>query len=81
MVGIAANSIDRCTIPKPNRCICALRDTDRVLQCQVLRCQERATRNFVIDQAEWASLRQSSARCTRPHWRRVSGTSITVSRM
>jgi hypothetical protein len=24
-----------------------------VLQCQVLRCQERATRNFVIDQAEW----------------------------
>jgi hypothetical protein len=23
-----------------------------------------------------ASLRQSSARCTRPHWRRVSGTSI-----
>jgi hypothetical protein len=23
-----------------------------VLQCQVLRCQERGTRNFVIDQAE-----------------------------
>jgi hypothetical protein len=23
-----------------------------VTQCQVLRCQERATRNFVIDQAE-----------------------------
>ena len=24
-----------------------------MLQCQVLRCQERATRNFVIDQDEW----------------------------
>jgi hypothetical protein len=24
----------------------------RVFQCQVLRCQERATRNFVIEQAE-----------------------------
>jgi hypothetical protein len=24
----------------------------RVFQCQVLRCQERATRNFVIDQGE-----------------------------
>lgn len=24
-----------------------------MLQCQVLRCQERATRNFVIDQGEW----------------------------
>lgn len=23
-----------------------------MIQCQVLRCQERATRNFVIDQAE-----------------------------
>ena len=30
-----------------------MRDTERVLQCQVLRCQERATRNFVIGQAEW----------------------------
>ena len=29
-----------------------VRNTDRVLQCQVLRCQERATRNFVIDQGE-----------------------------
>lgn len=29
-----------------------VRDTERVLQCQVLRCQERATRNFVIDQGE-----------------------------
>jgi hypothetical protein len=28
------------------------RDTERVLQCQVLRCQERATRNFVIDRGE-----------------------------
>ena len=26
------------------------RDTERVLQCQVLRCQEPATRNFVINQ-------------------------------
>jgi hypothetical protein len=24
-----------------------------VFQCQVLRCQEPATRNFVIDEAEW----------------------------
>ena len=24
-----------------------------MLQCQVLRCQEWATRNFVIDQDEW----------------------------
>ena len=24
-----------------------------MLQCQVLRCQKRATRNFVIDQGEW----------------------------
>jgi hypothetical protein len=24
-----------------------------VLQCQVLRCQEPATRNFVIDEADW----------------------------
>jgi hypothetical protein len=30
-----------------------VRDTEPVLQCQVLRCQERATRNFVIDQGEW----------------------------
>jgi hypothetical protein len=29
-----------------------VRDTERVQQCQVLRCQERATRNFVIDQGE-----------------------------
>jgi hypothetical protein len=29
------------------------RDTVQVLQCQVLRCQEQATRNFVIDQGEW----------------------------
>jgi hypothetical protein len=38
------------TIPKAERCICIERDTERVLQCQVLRCQERARRNFVIDQ-------------------------------
>ena len=24
-----------------------------MFQCQVLRCQEPATRNFVIDEAEW----------------------------
>ena len=30
-----------------------MRDTVRVLQFQVLRCQERGTRNFVIDQGEW----------------------------
>jgi hypothetical protein len=29
-----------------------LRNTERVLQCQVIRGQERATRNFVIDQDE-----------------------------
>jgi hypothetical protein len=29
-----------------------VRDTERVLQCQVLRCQERAKRNFVIDLGE-----------------------------
>ena len=29
-----------------------MRETEGVLQCQVLRCQERARRNFVIDQAE-----------------------------
>ena len=40
------------TIPKARRCICIERDTERVLQCQVLRCQERGTRNFVIDQGE-----------------------------
>ena len=40
------------TIPKAKRCICRERDTDRVLQCQVLRCQERARRNFVIDQGQ-----------------------------
>jgi hypothetical protein len=34
------------------RCICIERDTERVLQCQVLRCQERARRNFVIDQGQ-----------------------------
>ena len=26
--------------------------TGRMLQCQVLRCQEPGTRNFVVDQAE-----------------------------
>ena len=41
------------TIPEANRCIWVVRNTKRVLQCQVLRCQERATRNFVIDQGEW----------------------------
>ena len=30
-----------------------MRDTERVLQCQVLRCQEQATRNFAIDEIEW----------------------------
>jgi hypothetical protein len=40
------------TIPKAKRCICIERDTERVLQCQVLRCQERARRNFVIDQGQ-----------------------------
>ena len=40
------------TIPKARRCICIERDTERVLQCQVLRCQERARRNFVIDQGQ-----------------------------
>ena len=29
-----------------------VRDTERVLQCQVLRCQELAMRNFVLDQGE-----------------------------
>src|SRR5512133_202872 len=39
--------------PSPGqRCICIERDTERVLQCQVLRCQERARRNFVIDQGQ-----------------------------
>ena len=38
--------------PKAKRCICLERDTERVLQCQVLRCQERARRNFVIDQGQ-----------------------------
>ena len=33
-------------------CICIERDTERVLQCQVLRCQGRARRNFVIDQGQ-----------------------------
>jgi hypothetical protein len=37
---------------KATGCSCSVRDTERVLQCQVLRCQERATRNFVIDQGE-----------------------------
>lgn len=40
------------TIPKAKRCICIERDTEGVLQCQVLRCQERASRNFVIDQGQ-----------------------------
>ena len=40
------------TIPKAKRCICIERDTEWVLQCQVLRCQERARRNFVIDQGQ-----------------------------
>lgn len=39
-------------IPRPTGAIWVVRNTDRVLQCQVLRCQERATRNFVIDQGE-----------------------------
>ena len=38
--------------PRPKGCICLERDTERVLQCQVLRCQERARRNFVIDQGQ-----------------------------
>ncbi len=38
--------------PRPKGCICIERDTGRVLQCQVLRCQERARRNFVIDQGQ-----------------------------
>src|SRR5687768_15692137 len=38
--------------PKAKRCISIERDTERVLQCQVLRCQERARRNFVIDQGQ-----------------------------
>lgn len=38
--------------PQANIRIWLLRNTERVLQCQVLRCQERATRNFVIDQGE-----------------------------
>jgi len=29
-----------------------MRDTEGVLQCQVLRCQGRATRNFVIEQGK-----------------------------
>jgi hypothetical protein len=40
------------TIPKAKGCICIERDPERVLQCQVLRCQERARRNFVIDQGQ-----------------------------
>ena len=40
------------TILKAKRCICIKRDPERVLQCQVLRCQERARRNFVIDQGQ-----------------------------
>jgi hypothetical protein len=40
------------TIPKAKRCICIVLDTEGVLQCQVLRCQERASRNFVIDQGQ-----------------------------
>jgi hypothetical protein len=39
-------------IPTPTGASAVVRDTYRVLQCQVLRCQERATRNFVIDQGE-----------------------------
>jgi len=39
-------------IPEACGCIWVVRDTERVLQCQVLRCQERAARNFVIDQGE-----------------------------
>ena len=38
--------------PMPTGCICIVRETEGVLQCQVLRCQERARRNFVIDQGE-----------------------------
>jgi hypothetical protein len=38
--------------PQGQRCICIERHTERVLQCQVLRCQERARRNFVIDQGQ-----------------------------
>jgi hypothetical protein len=30
-----------------------MRDTELVLQCQVLRCQEQATRNFAIDESDW----------------------------
>ena len=43
---------DIISIPVANRCISMVRDTEGVLQCQVLRCQVRATRNFVIDQDE-----------------------------
>jgi hypothetical protein len=39
-------------LPRPTGAIWVVRNTERVLQCQVLRCQERATRNFVIDQGE-----------------------------
>ena len=48
-------AISECHASSPSqgqRCICLERDTERVLQCQVLRCQERATRNFVIDQGQ-----------------------------
>jgi hypothetical protein len=38
--------------PQGQRCICIERDTEEVLQCQVLRCQEQARRNFVIDQGQ-----------------------------
>jgi hypothetical protein len=40
------------TIPEANRVHLPRAETERVLQCQVLRCQERATRNSVIDQGE-----------------------------
>ena len=40
------------TIPKFKRVHLPRADTERVLQCQVLRCQERARRNFVIDQGQ-----------------------------
>jgi hypothetical protein len=52
--------------PQGQRCICRERDTERVLQCQVLRCQERTRRNFVIDQGQGASPRQWSARRRPP---------------
>jgi hypothetical protein len=52
------------TIPKAKRCICIERDTERVLQCQVLRCQERARRNFVIDQGQG---RLSETMVCEPH--------------